>query len=64
MVLLTMRTDLRLRAFYHFDKMVQQGLYDLTEMTQDPDTFIVTLNSELAQMDELLAGPLAPEDRK
>jgi hypothetical protein len=64
-IILTMRNDLRLRAFHHFDNMLfQHGRYNLAERSTDPDSFITALNSDLAQFDELLAAVLTPDDRK
>ena len=44
--------------------MLSKDLYDLEEPTLDPDSFVVSLNADISQVDECLATTVGSWERK
>ena len=61
-VLFTLRTELRVHAFYHLDN-VKKAVYELQE-EQEPDNFITVLNDDLTNAERALSAFLPPSQMR
>jgi len=58
--LFTLRIELRCHAMYYLDLAMREGSYFLDAEPDDPDPFVLGLNSDLMKADELMAAGLPP----
>ena len=53
-----------LKTRYRSVLILSKDLYDLEEPTLDPDSFVVSLNADISQVDECLATTVGSWERK
>lgn len=63
-VLFTLRMELRARVIHHLDLAVTEGNYLVEESAAEPDPHVVDLNADLANLDDIMADSLTPEDHR
>ncbi|CAO1630595.1 unnamed protein product [Sympodiomycopsis kandeliae] len=63
-VLFTLRMELRARVIHHLDLAILEGNYLVEESNAEPDPHIVDLNSELANLDDILIDSVKPSDHR
>ncbi|EKM84205.1 hypothetical protein AGABI1DRAFT_52016 [Agaricus bisporus var. burnettii JB137-S8] len=63
LILDTMRIDLRCRAIYYLEAAMRHGNYALTYEVTEPDPYIVDLNTDLVESDDITSTSLPPKQR-
>jgi exocyst complex component 4 len=58
--LFTLRIEFRCHAMYYLDLAMREGSYFLDAEPEDPDPFVLGLNSDLMKADELMSAGLPP----
>ncbi|CAM0140394.1 unnamed protein product [Umbelopsis sp. WA50703] len=60
--LFTLRLEARCRVMYYLDMATREGNYFLEEESFEPDPYIMTLNSNLVEIDDCITASLATND--
>lgn len=60
--LFTLRLEARCRVMYYLDMATREGNYFLEEESFEPDPYIMTLNSNLVEIDDCVTASLSPSD--
>ncbi|KXN85672.1 putative exocyst complex component sec8 [Leucoagaricus sp. SymC.cos] len=63
LILDTLRIDLRCRAIYYLEAAMRHGNYALTYEVTEPDPYIVDLNTDLVQCDDITSTSLPLKER-
>ncbi|KAJ3563576.1 hypothetical protein NP233_g8850 [Leucocoprinus birnbaumii] len=63
LILDTLRIDLRCRAIFYLEGAMRHGNYALTYEVTEPDPYIVDLNTDLVQCDDITWTSLPPKER-
>lgn len=63
LILDTLRIDLRCRAVFYLEAAMRHGNYALTYEVTEPDPYIVDLNTDLVQCDDITSTSLPPKER-
>ncbi|KAF9447796.1 exocyst complex component sec8 [Macrolepiota fuliginosa MF-IS2] len=64
LILDTLRIDLRCRAIFYLEAAMRHGNYALTYEVTEPDPYIIDLNTDLVQCDDITSTSLPPKERR
>lgn len=60
--LFTLRLENRCHTMYYLEMAVRDGNYYLEDESFEPDPYVITLNSDLMEMDDCITASLPPKD--
>ncbi|KAG2192041.1 hypothetical protein INT46_011644 [Mucor plumbeus] len=60
--LFTLRLEGRCHTMYYLEMAVRDGNYHLEDETFEPDPYVITLNSDLMELDDCINASLPPKD--
>ncbi|CAO3657286.1 unnamed protein product [Mucor hiemalis] len=60
--LFTLRLEGRCHTLYYLEMAIRDGNYHLEDETFEPDPYVITLNSDLMELDDCINASLPPKD--
>ncbi|GAA5800243.1 hypothetical protein HPULCUR_005668 [Helicostylum pulchrum] len=60
--LFTLRLEGRCHTMYYLEMAIRDGNYHLEDETFEPDPYVITLNSDLMELDDCINASLPPKD--
>lgn len=60
--LFTLRLEGRCHTLYYLEMAIRDGNYHLEDETFEPDPYVITLNSDLMELDDCINASLPPND--
>ncbi|KAI9476110.1 MAG: Sec8 exocyst complex component-specific domain-containing protein [Benjaminiella poitrasii] len=60
--LFTLRLEGRCHTMYYLEMAIREGNYYLEDETYEPDPYVITLNSDLMELDDCINASLPPKD--
>lgn len=60
--LFTLRIEGRCHTMYYLEMAVRDGNYHLEDESFEPDPYVITLNSDLMELDDCINASLPPKD--
>ncbi|KAI8994873.1 Sec8 exocyst complex component-specific domain-containing protein [Pilobolus umbonatus] len=60
--LFTLRLEGRCHTMYYLEMAMREGNYRLEDETFEPDPYVITLNSDLMELDDCIISSLPPKD--